>query len=77
MSDHIDTDSYTFTLTPAELEATRDKLEKVNARAIKRGFTGRFELNAVREVRSEKLPSDLVAEHVVYTCQITGERALL
>ena len=73
MSDHIDTDSYTFTLTPAELEATREKLEKVNARAIKRGFTGRFELNAVREVRSEKLPSGLVAEHVVYTCQITGD----
>jgi len=29
-----------------ELTATRDKFEKINARAIKRGFTGRLELQA-------------------------------
>lgn len=35
-----------WVLTPAEFAATKNKLEKINARAIKRGFTGRIDITA-------------------------------
>lgn len=73
MSDLNDENTRTFDLTPDELEATLAKLEKVNARAAKRGFTGRFELVSEKVTRTRRLASGLLAERVAYTCTLTGE----
>ena len=73
MSDLNDENTRTFDLTPEELEATLAKLERVNARAAKRGFTGRFELVSEKVTRTRRLASGLLAECVAYACTLTGE----
>jgi hypothetical protein len=59
-------------LTPYELELTRAKIDKINARAAKRGFTGRFDLTATRMERSERVGGFDVTE-ILYETSITGE----
>lgn len=64
----------TVNLTPAEYAATKAKIDKINARAAKRGFTGRFEITGKRvEVTST---NDVVPGFevtcVMYKTTITG-----
>lgn len=62
-----------WTLTPDELDATRDKLAKINARAAKRGFTGRIELHAERVERTTVTDIGLTVTDIVYRTRLTGE----
>ena len=64
------------TLLPQEYAATRDKIAKINARAIKRGFTGRLEVTGTRRIITNKgrfpdLPAG--ARVTVVDTTITGE----
>jgi hypothetical protein len=60
-------------ISPAELAATRAKIAKINARAAKRGFTGRFTLTADRvEETSTNLLGFTVTE-VFYSVTVDGE----
>lgn len=63
----------TIMLSPDSLTATRAQVDKVNARAVKRGFTGRIELVATRTVVTETGPSGLPVTKVMYAVDITGE----
>jgi hypothetical protein len=60
-------------LTPAEYFATGEKLAKINARAEKRGFTGRVEITGERFEKTYKTPAGLPATEVLYRVRITGE----
>lgn len=61
-----------WTLTPVELELTRDKIRKVNERAIKKGFTGRLDVVAERHESTRNVAGFEVTE-VVYKTRISGE----
>lgn len=60
-------------LTPAEFAATRAKIGKINDRAAKRGFTGRFEVTGERIEVSETVESGLTITSVYMDTEITGE----
>lgn len=62
-----------FVLSPVEFELTQQKLSKINCRAEKRGFTGRFEFNGVREIVSGETACGLPTKHVVYRCTLGGD----
>lgn len=62
----------TWTLGPAEFEATAAKIAKINDRARRRGFTGRFELTGVEETRSYEV-NGFPVEEVIIKATITGE----
>lgn len=63
----------TLRINKAEYEATVDKVAKINARAIKRGFTGRLEVVATQvEVKTKDLYGMRRTE-VFYDTDITGE----
>lgn len=59
----------TWTLTPAEFAATRERVAKINARAAKRGFTGRFDLTGERKVVKDSNG----VEAVVVEATLTGQ----
>lgn len=59
----------TWNLTPAEFAATREKIGKINARAAKRGFTGRFDLTGERKVFKDSNG----VEAVVVEATLTGQ----
>lgn len=60
-------------LTPAEFTATRAKIAKINERATKRGFTGRFEVTGARIEVSETVESGLTVTSIYMDTEITGE----
>jgi hypothetical protein len=60
-------------LSPAELALTREKIAKINARAEKRGFTGRFEITAERFERTTRNELGFDITEVLYRAKITGE----
>jgi hypothetical protein len=64
----------TWHLTAGELAATTEKVEKLNARAAKRGWTGRIELASTRreEERVDEFTGFRVTE-VWYDTEITGD----
>jgi len=61
-----------WALTADELVLTRDKVAKINERAVKRGFTGRLEVVANREERTREVSGFTVTE-IVYVTSIEGE----
>lgn len=75
----------TWKLTPGEYAATKEKIEKINARAEKRGFTGRIELTAERVEETRKVFSEtgldfdvpidtgFTVTEVYYNVELTGE----
>lgn len=63
----------TYFLTAAELASTRTKLAKLNARAARRGFTGRIDLHAVRAERSITTPSGSRRTLHGYDVEVLGE----
>lgn len=62
-----------WVLTPAEFAATTDKLEKINARAIKRGFTGRIDITGTERTVTETTPTGEKHTYVVIDTTITGQ----
>jgi hypothetical protein len=64
----------TWALSHGEYLATVEKIEKINARAVKRGFTGRLEVVAEREERkSLDALTGLTLTEIVYNTRVTGE----
>ena len=68
-------DPRTWPLSPAEFYATREKLEKLNKRAAKRGFTGRLDVTYTK--RERKIRDDLgfTRTIVIFDTLITGTPA--
>lgn len=62
-----------WTLSPAELAATQERAAKINARATKRGFTGRLEVTGTPREISETDEAGLNRTRLVYDVEIAGE----
>jgi hypothetical protein len=62
-----------WTLTPAELEATEAKIATINARAAKRGFTGRLTVDSRRTEVTEVTESGLSVTEVRYETTLGGD----
>lgn len=66
------TEQFFWTLTPEEFIATKEKVEKLNQRAIKRGWTGRLELIGHREEIERSTAIGPIKE-IVYKTRIAGD----
>lgn len=62
-----------FTLKPEELIATVERINKINKRAEKRGFTGRFDLTAEKVEKTRINDVGFAVTEVFYETKITGE----
>lgn len=62
----------TFYLTPAELALTRAKLDKINARAAKKGLSGALTLDVVKVERTTQENGFTITE-IGYNATITGD----
>lgn len=63
-----------FLLTPDEYTATVAKIEKINNRAVKRGFTGRIEVTGAQIIHTEH--DEITGrdwEQVYFETEVTGE----
>jgi len=60
-------------LSHTEVELTRERLAKINARAAKKGFTGRFELDVEETTVTEMNAVGFEITTVWYDCTITGD----
>jgi len=60
-------------LTPYELELTRAKIDKINERAVKRGFTGRLDVEATRVEQTETNAFGFSVTEIFYEVDITGD----
>ena len=67
--------SYTYRITHAEYLATKAKVEKINARAAKRGFTGRLDIEAEAVEITTKDIYGMSRTEVYFDTIITGEPA--
>jgi acyl dehydratase len=65
--------THTWTLTPEAFAATEAKLEKINARAHARGFTGRLDLTGTEREITETDTCGLTRTRIVIDTTITGE----
>jgi hypothetical protein len=65
-------DGFYWTLTPEEFDATHAKVEKLNSRAIKKGWTGRLELVGERKEVKRDTAIGPVTE-IIYRARIDGE----
>lgn len=63
----------TFRLTSESLDATRAKLEQINARARRKGFTGNLEIQATRVEVPITVDGIHIGHEVRYDTVITGE----
>jgi hypothetical protein len=63
----------TTNLTPAEFIATQAKIAKINERATKRGFTGRFEVVGKRVEKTSHNILGFAITEVLFETSITGE----
>lgn len=64
--------SWEFELNAYELEMTREKIEKINARCAKRGIPGGLNVEYREETKKEKNSVGVEIEYVVYMTKITG-----
>lgn len=60
-------------LSPLELELTREKFDKINERAARKGFTGRLKLAVEREDRTYTNALGLPVTEERYRVKLTGE----
>lgn len=60
-------------LSDEELVATRGKIDKLNARAARRGLAGHLEVEAERVTETETLPSGFEVTKVYWAVRVTGE----
>lgn len=65
--------AYGWFLSGDELAATRDKLANLQARAVRKGFTGSIKLDAVPATRVEQSPGGLRVTVHGFDVTITGE----
>lgn len=63
---------YTWTLSPDEFAATKERIEKLNAKAAEKGFTGRLELTYNKKTVERESAIGKVRE-VIYETTIAGE----
>lgn len=67
----------TWTLTPASFAATKEKVDKINVRATKRGFTGRIEITGSERIVKGSGQRGIVTgeplEYLVIDVTITGQ----
>lgn len=63
----------TWTLTPAEAEATTAKITKLNKRATKRGFTGQVTIDTHPVTITETGPGGVPVSHAMVEVTITGQ----
>lgn len=64
--------SWEFQLTAYELEMTREKIAKINARCAKRGIPGGLNVEYREETKKEKNDFGIEIETIVYMVKITG-----
>lgn len=64
--------SWEFQLNAYELEMTREKIEKINARCAKRGIPGGLNVEYREEMKKEKNEFGIEIEYVVFMTKITG-----
>lgn len=64
--------SWEFQLNAYELEMTREKIEKINARCAKRGIPGGLNVEYREEMKKETNAFGIEIEYVVYMTKITG-----
>lgn len=62
-----------WVLSPAEFAATKDKVDKINARAIKRGFTGRIDISGDERTITKTNDQGDERTIVVIDATITGQ----
>lgn len=61
-------------ISPDEYTASVEKIAKINARAVRKGFTGRVEVTAERvEVTETNNVTGLTLTHIMYDAEITGQ----
>lgn len=60
-------------VTYGEMVATVEKIEKINARAERRGFTGRLTVETQEIVEKRRDDLGFEVEEIVYDVQVTGE----
>lgn len=66
-------EEYRRELTREELELTQAKVDKINARAAKRGWTGRLAVDAKRVEVTEENAAGVEVTRLVYLTRITGD----
>lgn len=64
---------WTIRLGGAELAATRERLARINERAERRGFTGRFEVTATPHEVTRHLADGVSVTETFYDTSITGQ----
>jgi len=64
--------SWEFQLTAYELEMTKEKIAKINARCAKRGIPGGLNVEWREEIKKEKNSVGVEIEYLVYMTKITG-----
>lgn len=69
----MSTDTISWALTPAEFAATQERAATINARAAKRGFTGRLEVTGIPREITETDEVGLPRTRTVVDTTITGE----
>ena len=62
----------TVTITPAEYTATLEKIAKINARAEKKGFTGRVTLEAVEVVKTREIAPGFTSSERAFEVTLGG-----
>lgn len=63
----------TWNLSPEEYAATKERIDKINAKAEKKGFTGRLELTYTETIREYENALGEKVREVIYETTITGE----
>ena len=63
---------YVWNLSPAEYDATVEKIAKINKRAAKRGFTGTLTVTGERIERTRKNDLGFEIHEVIYETTLTG-----
>lgn len=61
-----------WTLSPDEYRATQDKIDRINERAVKRGFTGRLTVTGTPRTRTYRNPVGFEITEHVYDVTIGG-----
>lgn len=62
-----------WTMKPAEFQATKEKIEKLNKRAAKRGFTGSFEITGETVTRTHTNAVGFEVTETLVNVEVTGE----
>lgn len=63
----------TWTVSPTSFAASRERVATINARAIKRGFTGRLEVTGTEREVTQTGPGGISQTYTVFDMHIDGE----